>query len=260
MARILAFHCHPDDIEFWMGGTMALLAEKGHEIHFAIMTGGEVGSASATTQNIRTRRLLEAKQSADCIGAIFHYAGGHDLQVEYNDFYRKQSVRILREVSPDVVFAPPPSDYMIDHELVSLLVRNATFIAPVPNFDCGVPTTPTSKIPYLYYCDAAGGVDPFGRTLPLHGMVNVTTVLDTKIEMASCHKSQSEWLKYFNGFDNYVASMVDMTQKCGRRAGIPFGEGFIQHLAMGHPTNNILQAWLPEYYVSLKDENLVSSN
>lgn len=96
----------------------------------------------------------------------------------------------------------------------------------------------------------AGGVDPFGRALPLHGMVNVTTVLNKKKEMVAYHQSQGEWLKYFNGLDNYVDSMVVLTQKCGKRAGIPFGEGFIQHLAMGHPTDNILQAWLPEYYVS----------
>ena len=44
MKRILAFGCHPDDVEFMAAGTLALLAELGYEIHIATMAGGEVGS------------------------------------------------------------------------------------------------------------------------------------------------------------------------------------------------------------------------
>jgi len=28
MDRVLAFGCHPDDVEYWAAGTLALLAEK----------------------------------------------------------------------------------------------------------------------------------------------------------------------------------------------------------------------------------------
>ena len=44
MARVLAIHAHPDDIEILAGGTLALLAEAGHEITIATFTPGDCGS------------------------------------------------------------------------------------------------------------------------------------------------------------------------------------------------------------------------
>ena len=83
MKRVLAFGCHPDDIEFMAAGTLALLAEKGNEVHLATMTGGEVGSPTLKIGEIRDKRLKEAAASAGLIGAAYHYAGGHDLEVDH---------------------------------------------------------------------------------------------------------------------------------------------------------------------------------
>ena len=80
MHRILAFGCHPDDVEFICAGTLALLAERGCEIHIAIMAGGDVGSPTLSRHEIRELRLKEAQAAADVIGARFHFAGGEDLE------------------------------------------------------------------------------------------------------------------------------------------------------------------------------------
>jgi len=61
--RILAFGCHPDDVEFMAAGTLALLAARGYEIHIATMTGGEVGSPTLTSEEIRAQRLGEAERT-----------------------------------------------------------------------------------------------------------------------------------------------------------------------------------------------------
>ena len=39
MTAILAIHAHPDDIETLCAGTLALLAENGHTITIATITG-----------------------------------------------------------------------------------------------------------------------------------------------------------------------------------------------------------------------------
>jgi LmbE family N-acetylglucosaminyl deacetylase len=44
MARILAIHAHPDDVEVLGAGTLALLAEGGHRITIVTMTAGDCGS------------------------------------------------------------------------------------------------------------------------------------------------------------------------------------------------------------------------
>jgi len=231
--RILAFHCHPDDVEWNVAGTLALLEQRGWEVHLAVMAGGEVGSATLSPQAIRERRMRENADSAAVLGARFHYAGGHDLQIVYNVQQLRQAVRVMRDVDPDIVLAPPPMDYLIDHEETSRLVRTAAFIACVPNFDCGVPTKPTSRIPHLYYCNAFGQRDCFGRPLPLHFVVDITSVFDTKREMLACHASQREWLKHVNGMDNYLEDMERDARQQGKLVDVTYGEGFIQHLGAG---------------------------
>jgi LmbE family N-acetylglucosaminyl deacetylase len=250
MERILAFACHPDDVEWQMGGTLALLAERGYEIHVADI-GGEVGHYASNPQEIRARRLRENTAAAAKIGGKFHYAGGHDLEIQYDAAHRRMAVRIVREVDPMIVLSPPPSDYLIDHEETSRLVRNAAYIASVPHYDCGVPTVPTKRIPYLYYCNAAGGSDIFGRPLPLHFGIDVTSVFPLKREMLACHESQREWLLYHNKFDNYVDTMEEGARQQGKLIGVEFAECYIQHVGQGHPKDNILKEILGGLCVEL---------
>ena len=251
MDRVLAFGCHPDDVEWQAGGTLALLAGHGCEIHVADMAGGEVGHYSSNSQEIRQRRLRENAEAAAKIGGRFHYAGGHDLEVQYDLEYRRRAVRVMREVDPLIVLAPPPMDYLIDHEETSRLVRNAAYIASVPHFDCGVPTTPTSRIPYLYYWNASGQCDIFGRPLPLHFAVDVTSVFAIKREMLACHESQREWLSYHNKMADYLLNMENDARAQGRLIGVDFAEGFIQHLGFGHPQDNLLKTILGNLCVEL---------
>jgi N-acetylglucosamine malate deacetylase 1 len=241
MDRILAFGCHPDDVEFMAAGTLALLAQKGYEIHTATMTGGEVGHPTMSPQQIRACRLQEAANAAAVIGATYHYAGGYDLDIEYNATYRKRAVRVVREVDPLIILAPPPMDYLVDHEETSKLVRNAAYIASVANFDCDVPTTPTKRFPYLYYWNAMNLTDIFGRPLPVSCAVDITGVMETKTKMLQCHASQREWLLHLNGWDNYTENMRSQSAQEGKLVGVEFAEGFIQHRSVGHPQDNILK-------------------
>jgi LmbE family N-acetylglucosaminyl deacetylase len=237
MDRVLAFGCHPDDVEFMAGGTLALLAALGWEVHIATMTGGEVGSPTLSSEAIQKRRLEEAARSAAVIGGHYHYAGGRDLEVEYNSFYRKIATRVVREVDPAIVLAPPPMDYMADHEQTSLLVRNAAYIAPVPLYDCGAPAI--AKCPHLYYWNASGLKDIFGRPLPVHFGVDTGSVMAIKERMLACHASQREWLAAL-GWDSYLEVMKEWSRAQGRLIGREHGEGFIRHLGAGYPQDDLL--------------------
>ncbi len=251
MPRILAFGCHPDDIEFQCAGTLALLAQLGHEVHVAVMAGGEMGSPTLPPQQIREIRLQECAASAAVIGATFHYAGGYDIEVDYTAENRRRAIRVLREVDPHIVFTHPPMDYLIDHEETSRLVRNACFIAPIRNYDTGLPGTVTSGIPHLYYWNAMGLKDIFGRPLPLTCAVDVSTVMDTKAQMLSCHATQRDWLAAHHGMDQYLENMRQSTARQGLLIDRPAAEGFIQHLGDGYPQDNILAELLNDACVEL---------
>jgi LmbE family N-acetylglucosaminyl deacetylase len=244
--RVLAFGCHPDDIEFMAAGTLVLLAQAGWEVHLASMTGGEAGSATLKSPEIREIRLGEARRSAEIIGARYHYAGGHDLEVEYNAHYRQLAVRVVREVDPDVILTHYPADYLVDHEETSRLVRNAAFIASVPLFDCGLPLATASRIPHLYYWNAVGGIDNFGNPIPVRFGIDVGPAMDTKTEMLAAHASQRDWLQFINKFDAYLEEMKRMTRDQGRRIGREWAECFVQHVGNGHPADNALAEALGE--------------
>lgn len=244
MHRVLAFGCHPDDVEFICAGTLALLAQRGCEIHIAIMAGGDVGSPTLPRAEIRDLRLQEAQAAADVIGARFHFEGGEDLEVEYNAAYRRRAVRVMRTVNPTIVITHPPMDYLIDHEETSRLVRNAAYIGPVTNYDCGAAIPPTAKIPHLYYANAIERKDIFGRPLPLTCAVDVSAVMETKTRMLACHASQREWLRAIMKCDDYLEMMRRTSEVEGRAAGFPFAEGFIQHRGAGYPQDNILKQLL----------------
>ncbi len=249
MDRVLAFGCHPDDLEFMASGTLALLAERGYDIHLATMTGGEVGSPTLTSDEIRAKRLKEAEAAASIIRAKYHYAGGCDLEVEYNSEYRKLATRVVREVDPLIVLTHPPMDYLPDHEQTSYLVRNAAYIASVPLYDCGAKAT--GRFPYLYYWNAINLSDVFGRPLPVQFGIDVTAVMDTKEKMLAAHESQREWLAHHNKWDVYIEQMKEFTRKQGELIGRDWGECFIQHLGMNHPTDNILEKILGELCITL---------
>ncbi len=251
MDRVLAFGCHPDDVEFQAAGTLILLAERGWEIHIATMTGGELGHPTLPPQQIRARRLEEARRAAESIGATYHYAGGHDLEVQYDSPYRRRAVRVMREVDPLLVFTNPPMDYLPDHEETSRLVRNAAYIASIPNYDCGVPTTPTNRFPYLYYWNASSLTDIFGRPLPLSCVVDISDMMGGKLAMLRCHESQREWLAHHNNYDDYTEIMRKRSERQGQGIGVAYAEGFIQQRSTGHPQDNILKEILGELCVEL---------
>lgn len=254
MDRVLAFGCHPDDVEYSVAGTLALLAQKGYEIHIAALAGGEVGHPTMKPQELRERRLAENARAAAIISGQFHYGGGHDLEVQFDVEYRRRATRIIREVDPLIVFTTPPMDYLPDHEETSKLVRNACYIASVPNYDCGVPTKPTQRFPYLYYWNASGLRDIFGRHLPLHMAVDVSSVIETKKKMLACHESQFEWLNYHNKWKNFEDIMLRDTCDQGKLINKPYAESFIQHLGSGHPTDNILKKTLGDLCVEFANK------
>ena len=238
--KVLAFGCHPDDVEFMAAGTLYQLADRGWEIHMATMTGGEVGSTKLKSQQIREIRVKEAQRAAKLIGGEYHYAGGHDLDIFFDRHHQMLAARVVRMVDPDVVLTHSPADYLLDHEVTSKLVRNAAFIASVPLYDTGAPLPATDKIPYLYYWNAFGGQDIFGNPIPVTFGIDVSAALDKKKKMLEVHASQREWLAYISSGDAYVDDMVRLTAEQGKVIGREYGECFIQHLGEGHPRDNIL--------------------
>ena len=239
---VLSVLAHPDDAEFLCAGTLARLArEHGCEIHIASMTAGDCGSAEIGPEKISAIRRAEGQKAAAIIEAAYHCLEEHDLLIFYQERALERVTRIVRKLRPRIIFTHSPQDYMLDHEVTSMLVRAAAFAAPAPNFlrDRGH-ERPLDSIPYLYYCDAIEGKDLLGREVGPGFGIDISSAIDTKLAMLAEHASQREWLRKHHGMDHYIESMKAWGAQRGARFGVPFAEGFRQHLGHSYPQGNVL--------------------
>lgn len=246
MTKILAIHAHPDDTEILAGGTLALLAARGHQITIVTMTPGDCGTAEYSPEEIASIRRREAGMSAALIGATYRCAEFRDLAIFNDHESRRRVTELLREFQPELILTASPVDYLCDHETTSLLVRDACFSAPAPNYFTGAehPAPPLRAIPHLYYMDPVGGVDRDGRPIASDFIVNVESAFEQKKQMLSQHKSQREWLLKHHGVDNYLDMMEGYTREIGRRAGFVFGEGFRRYKGHPYPQSPLLEELL----------------
>jgi LmbE family N-acetylglucosaminyl deacetylase len=239
---VLAVLAHPDDAEFLCAGTLVrLVREHGWQVHIATMTPGDCGSAELPADEISRVRRAEGASAAQKLGGHYHCLEERDLLVFYCERVLDRVTRLLRDVRPDMVFTHSPADYMLDHEVTSTVVRAATFAAPIPNFlrDRGHPP-PLAQIPHLYYCDPIEGKDALGREVAPSFCIDISQVIDDKAQLLACHASQREWLLKHHGMDQCLQAMRDWAAQRGRVAGVPYAEGFRQHLGHSYPQENLL--------------------
>lgn len=240
----LALMAHPDDAEFLCAGTLIRLAALGWEIHIATATPGDCGTMSEDAWAISARRTGEARQAAALIRATYHCLDERDGLVVYDKAALRQCIDLFRSVAPGLVFTHAPKDYMLDHEMASLLARGASFICGAPNASA-LPLRAGSRVPHLYYCDPVEGIDPLGRPVEPTTLVDITAQLDQKAAMLACHASQREWLRAHHGTDEYLDAMRRLANVRGQQAGIAAAEGFIQHRGHAYPRNDLLAELFP---------------
>jgi LmbE family N-acetylglucosaminyl deacetylase len=239
---VLSVLAHPDDAEFLCAGAMLrLVREQGWQAHLATMTPGDCGSAELPAEEISRIRRDEGVRGASVVGATYHCLEERDLRIFYSETTLEKVTRLLRQVRPAIVLTHSPSDYMLDHEMTSMITRAACFGAPIPNFlrDRGI-GPPLEHIPHLYYCDAIEGKDPLGRAIPPGFYLDISPVMETKVSSLAAHASQREWLLKHHGMDHYLQSLRDWNRKRGQECGVAHAEGYRQHLGHSYPQDNLL--------------------
>jgi LmbE family N-acetylglucosaminyl deacetylase len=240
--RVLAIHAHPDDVEFQCAGTLALLREAGCAVTIATMTPGDCGSAEHDAEAISAIRRDEARASAALIGAEYLCLEFRDLAIFYDDASRRRVTETLRRTRPAIILTAPPVDYIIDHEMTHLLVRDACFGATCPNYATMQwdPAPPLERIPHLYLVEPLEGCDRQGRPAQPEFYVDVSRVFPTKRAMLACHASQRNWLLRQHGIDEYLEAQARWGAHRGAEVGVAFAETFCQYRGHPYPRENVL--------------------
>ncbi len=237
---VLSIGAHPDDAEFMCTGTLALLRERGWQVHIATMAPGDCGTVEYSREEISRIRKDEAACAAAMLDGTYHCLECGDIFIMYDRPTLLKTIALVRKVRPKIVFALSPSDYMVDHEMASKLAQTACFCCGVVNVETPG-AEPFEPIPHLYYADPPEGKDILGGEIKPSTLVDTTSVMEKKEKMLCCHESQRNWLLKHHGIDEYVDAMKALGRKRGAEVGSAYAEGFRQHLGHAYPQSNILK-------------------
>jgi LmbE family N-acetylglucosaminyl deacetylase len=230
----IAIGAHPDDIEFYMGGTLLLLKKAGFAIHYLNVASGNCGSVEYNSPTTRSIRNTEARAAAKILGAHFHQSLTDDLEILYHLGLLRGLAAIIREVKPRIVLTHSPQDYMEDHTNTCRLAVTAAFARGMPNFKTS-PARPAADYEVtVYHAMPHGLCDQLRRRVIPGAFVNTTSVHQTKRDALAAHKSQQGWLDVSQGLNSYLLAMEDKSLALGRMSGrFKHAEGWRRHLHFG---------------------------
>jgi N-acetylglucosamine malate deacetylase 1 len=220
--NIVAIGAHQDDIEVSCLGTLILYREL-HDAsitHVTISTGELGGQAhpDLPLSEIAAIRSSEAQAVAGALGARYVCLDQPDMYVRDTDLARDRLTEVLREARADLVLAPPPVDYHLDHVAVSQLAFHATLAASHRSLARG--RQPLPRTPALYYVDTVAGL---GWEPSVY--VDITPVFARKCELLALHSSQMEATREVGGWD--LVRYVEIENGFrGLQSGVAYAEAF----------------------------------
>jgi len=230
----IAIAAHPDDIEFYMAGTLLLLRDAGWRIHYLNLSSGNCGSTRDNAAATRRFRRAEARQAARILGARWHPGFCDDLEIFYNLPTLRRLAAVIRETNPSIVLTHSPQDYMEDHTTTCRLAVTAAFSRGMPNFRTLPARRPVAGDVTVYHAMPHGLRDGLRRRIVPGAFVDTSRVHDIKCAALAAHVSQKAWLDASQGMDSYLESMDAMSRAVGRMSRrFRHAEGWRRHLHLG---------------------------
>ena len=220
--RILTLFAHPDDAETMAGGTLLKWAAEGHEITLCLITDGDKGTADPddTPAAVVARRRVEQSRAAARLGAGIVTLGYEDGMLQPTLELRRDLVRVLRRVRPNVVVAGDPTVWFRHRTYINHPDHRAAAQAAVEAL------YPAVKKHGIFPELLAEGLEPhvveeiwLGPTEGADTWVDISGVFDEKIALICEHASQ------FPPEPTRVA-FTRMAREVGQEHGLALAESF----------------------------------
>lgn len=203
--KIVCVGGHPDDPESGCGGTLAKLANAGHEVSIIYLTTGEAGIEGRSHSEAAAIRKQEALDACHVLKAKPIFAGQIDGDTVVNNEWIGKMQDLLSVEQPYIVFTHWPVDSHRDHQAASLLVIQA-WMRMRPKFQ-------------LYFFEVLSGE----QTMIFHptDYVDISDTQGQKRKAVYCHASQHPDKIYAEGH-------TAMEKFRGMELGVKAGEAFIR--------------------------------
>lgn len=206
---VLAIGAHPDDVEVFMGGTVAKLADKGFRVLLIDLCSGEPARHAPAGQ-----RADQAARAAEILGADRHTLAHQDRMILDTLESRMDVAEQIRRYRPRFVFTSEGCGVHPDHAAVTEIVTNAVFYARLPKWR-DVPggerlaETEPHEIERFFFghCRMES---PWPR---FDFAVDVTATYERKLAALAAYEAvfsgdQAELLDRYGAEDRYIGSLV----------------------------------------------------
>lgn len=186
--RALCIVAHPDDIEFYCGGTILKMTRRGVKVDFVLTTSGDKGTHNPNVPRDELGLMREREQEAAAyvLGVKrVEFLRHGDAELLETLELRSEFVRSIRAALPDVLLTFDPQGgyrYHPDHRVVGRVALDAAWPCardPLTYPDAGPPHETAEA-----WCFA--GLDP-------NLEVDVGDVIEEKIEARLAHASQTQY-------------------------------------------------------------------
>lgn len=138
--KILVILAHPDDPEFFCGGTIIEWVEQGHVVMYCLLTKGDKGvnEQFQCDEDIREIRIREQRKAAAVLGVDdIEFMDNEDGYLVPSISMRKDVARVIRQKKPNIVVSCDPTNYYLnkhyinhpDHRAAGQIVIDAVFPA-----------------------------------------------------------------------------------------------------------------------------------
>jgi LmbE family N-acetylglucosaminyl deacetylase len=109
--RALVIVAHPDDAEFWAGGTIARWSASGIDVSYLVLTDGDAGGVDLDTDRgeVPAIRRAEQRRSASLLGVKeVEFLGRPEGELDQGLELRREVVRAIRQARPQRVITWSP--------------------------------------------------------------------------------------------------------------------------------------------------------
>jgi LmbE family N-acetylglucosaminyl deacetylase len=187
-SRVAVFTAHPDD-ETGCSGTLARLADRGHEVHLVVATDGDAGSPHAgyAVGELAAIRRVELEEAARILGIrAVHWLGFGDGTLAQQPDLRRRVYDAVRMVEAEVLFCMDPwavDEPHPDHRTICMTAFEAAYLANGEDYfpeqiEAGRKAHHTAEVFFFHTARA-------NRRVAIDA-----TILERKIAALGCHKSQ----------------------------------------------------------------------
>jgi N-acetylglucosamine malate deacetylase 1 len=226
---LLVFAPHPDDAEIFIGGTIALSVTQGHRVVIVDLSRGEL--ASRGTVETRAKELEKASSILGVHGR--KNLGLPDGSIGVSDHLAREQqllrvVETVRELQPQIVFAPYWEERHPDHVRSSALIEEALFFSGVKGYEPHL--TPWTPLHTFYYELRS----VFSPSL----VVDTTAVWERKKAAMTAYESQFGLGEHAGGFETLLSSTKSLSsieardRRNGAMIGADFGEALLSRTAL----------------------------